>query len=235
MKFIIVAPARSGSTLLREMLNNHPEICCHGEVYGLHRVLGHSAHGRQQLDGEIALKLRRRDPVRFLDEHVFTSECRVVGFKLLYSQMLNLDFAPVLQRLMEMPELHVIHLWRRNLIARHVSEARLRLKVASRNPGKAPESFLEDALRPTIVEQSCRINLSARACANKLFDQQPTLHLSYEDYVADHAAQSALLCEFLGVDLAGWGHLPEKAGEASNPETERLKLVPMLRPYFAHP
>lgn len=102
MKFIVVSPARSGSKLLREMLDNHPDICCHGEVYGVHRVLGHSAHGRRQLDGEIALKLRRRDPVSFLEEHVFTSGRKVVGFKLLYSQMLNLEVAPVLQRLIEM-------------------------------------------------------------------------------------------------------------------------------------
>ena len=232
MKFVIIAPARSGSTLLREMLNRHREICCHGEVYGKHRVNGLSMHARVPLGPDEALKLRRRNPVRFLEEHIFDSGRPAMGFKLLYGQMLDFDFASVLQRLFEMRDLHVIHLWRRRLIARHVSEARLRLKAASRQPGPAPEGFLSHALRPAVVERSCQLNLSARTCANKLFDLQPTLHLAYEDFIADHAEQSRRLCEFLGVDRAGWPSLPEKKGESGDAEVDRLESIPALRPYI---
>jgi hypothetical protein len=229
VKFVIIAPARSGSTLLREMLNRHPAICCHGEVYGVHRVLGHSMHAIQALEPEQALKLRRRDPVAFLDEHVFSSQRPVVGFKLLYGQLLNLDFAPVLHRLIDEPDLHVIHLWRRNLVARHVSEARLRMKVAARKPGGAPAEFLEHALRPALVERSCRVNIAARACARRLFDRHPSLQIDYEDYIGAQDSQSTRLCDFLGVDRAGWSPLPAKAAEAEDADIERLLGMPALQ------
>ena len=32
-RFIITCAARTGSTMLRYLLDGHPEICCHGEVF----------------------------------------------------------------------------------------------------------------------------------------------------------------------------------------------------------
>jgi len=31
-KFIILCAARTGSTMLRELLDSHPEVCCYGEI-----------------------------------------------------------------------------------------------------------------------------------------------------------------------------------------------------------
>jgi LPS sulfotransferase NodH len=233
-RFLIIAPARSGSTLLREMLNRHPEVCCHGEVFGVHRVLGHSTHAMRALDPELALKLRRRDPVAFLEAQVFASKRPVTGFKLLYSQMLQMEFAPVLQRLIEMPDLRVVHLWRRDLIARHVSEARLRLKAAQRQAAPGTGATLEHALRPALVERACRINLAGRACAVQLFARQPAMALDYEHFIEDQAAQSTRLCSFLGVDPQRWPPLPDKGGEPSDPEIDRLKRLPALQAYQDH-
>jgi len=229
--FLIIAPARSGSTLLREMLNRHPEVCCHGEVYGIHRVLGYSANAAHALDPEVALTQRRRDPARFLTDHVLASARPAVGFKLLYNQMLHLEFMPALQRLIEMPTLRVVHLWRRDLLARHVSEARLRLKSVQRKAGPDAGVTLEQLLRPAMVVRSCSINVAARACAKQLFARQPALALDYEDFIDDHAVQSARLCAFLGIDNAGWPALPNKGVDASDPEIERLKQLPALRAY----
>lgn len=33
MNFAILAPPRTGTTMLVKMLDQHPEICCHGEIY----------------------------------------------------------------------------------------------------------------------------------------------------------------------------------------------------------
>lgn len=233
--FLIIAPARSGSTLLREMLNRHPEVCCHGEVFGVHRVLGLSKHALHTLDLDAALKLRRRDPVKFLEDQVFASRRPVAGFKLLYSQMLQMEFAPALQRLIEMPDLRVVHLWRRDLIARHVSEARLRLKMAERQaaPGGARVT-MEQVLRPALVERACRINLAGRACAAQVFARQAGLTLDYEDFIDDHAAQSARLCGFLGIDPQLWPAMPEKGSELPDPEIDRLKRLPVLQAYQDH-
>ena len=210
-KFVIVAPSRSGSTLVRTMLNRHPEICCHGEVYGMKRVLGQSKHALNPLDPELALKLRQRDPVKFLHAQVFTSQRPTVGFKLLYSQILQMDFSPVLQQLIEMPDLRVVFLWRRDLIARYVSEVRLRIKAAQRNIPKGTGVTLENALRPALVERACRINIAGRACAEQIFARQSSIAIVYEDFIADHQTQSARLCNFLSVDPRGCLHYPKRA------------------------
>jgi len=34
-RFIILCAARTGSTMLRHLLNSHPDACCHGEVMGI--------------------------------------------------------------------------------------------------------------------------------------------------------------------------------------------------------
>jgi hypothetical protein len=232
VKFLILAPARSGSTLLRHQLNRHPQVCCHGEIYGIHRVLGHSMHASRPLDKERALALRRRDPVRFLDEHVFDSARPVVGFKLLYAQCLQLDFAPVLEHLISMPALRVIVLWRRNLLARHVSEVRLRFGNPGRSEAQTAE-LIEKSLRPGVVERSCRTNLAARACVHKLFDRQHGLQLDYEDFVAENTRECGRLSHFLGIDPATWPELPAKA-DAADAALQQLESVPSLRMYRDH-
>lgn len=234
MKFVIIAPARSGSTLLRQVLNRHAQVCCHGEVFGLHRVLGHSVHAAHRLDMDEALALRRRDPLGFLDDHVFSSPRPVVGFKLLYPQLLHFEFAPVLQRLISMPELRVVMLWRRNLIARHVSEARLRLSGGPRSDEERSER-LRAALRPGAVERSCRANLAARTCALKLFDGHPTACIDYESLIGDYAAQRSLLGSFLGIDDGGWPPLPGKASETADPALLELERLAALQAYRDHP
>lgn len=233
-KFVIISPARSGSTLLRQILNRHTDICCHGEVFGIHRVLGHSVHASQSLDSERALAVRRRDPVKFLDDYVFSSQRPVVGFKLLYPQLFHFEFVPVLERLLALPELRVVMLWRRNLIARHVSEVRLRFGNKER-PHELPVEKLEVALRPAAVERSCRANLAARACALKLFDGHATIHLDYEKLIADYAMQSQELCRFLGVDGERCPALPAKADEPPDPIIVDLERMAALDMYRDHP
>lgn len=234
--FIIVAPARSGSTLLREMLNRHPEICCHGEVFGEHRINGFSFHGTRlpDPDPDQGIKQRNADPVRFLADAVYASNRPFIGFKLLYSQLLRLPFAPVAAHLIAMPGLKVVHLWRRDLIARHVSEARLRAGAVGRNDAEKARRLLEQSLRPAAVERSCRVNIGARACAEQIFSRKPALSVCYEDFITDQATQSGRLCEFLGVKAAGWPKLPAKNDrEESDPVIERLRAVPRLASYVS--
>ncbi len=37
-RFILISPARSGSTMVRTALAAHPNILMHGEVMGTHRI-----------------------------------------------------------------------------------------------------------------------------------------------------------------------------------------------------
>lgn len=233
MKFVIVAPARSGSTLLREMLDSHPDVCCSGEVFGQLRVRGLSKRSSAHIEPELAFRVRKRDPAGLLAKHVYASDCAAVGFKILYSQLFVLEALPAVAWLQDQPGLRVVHLWRRDLVARHVSEVKLRQRARDRNPEPLPAGFVERMLKPGAVLRSCEVQLAARRNVDRLFAGHPTLSLDYEDFIADHAAQSRRLCEFLGVDPARWPALQAKE-DRPDPELEALRALPALQPFADH-
>lgn len=233
MKFIIVAPARSGSTLFRELLDRHPQACCHGEVFGIQRVLGFSSNASRPMALDEALRLRTRNPARFLTEEVWSSPRPQVGFKLLYTQLFHFGFVPALATLLAATDLRVIHLWRKDLIARHVSEVRLKMKVAQKTANGPPPDFWDNAMRPGAIEKACEANIAARACARSLLRDFPSIDVCYEDFVGRHAEEAGRLCDFLDIDPALFPALPAK-GEGDGEAPPLPALSERLAAYADH-
>lgn len=79
-KFIIFGQGRSGTTLLKQLLNSHPKITCEGELLNIK-------------DGYITnkylLKVAYRIPKPFFNVRVFQSKTTTYGFTLLYHQCRN--------------------------------------------------------------------------------------------------------------------------------------------------
>lgn len=116
-RFVIIAAPRTGSNWVCSMLNSHPEILCHHEIFnpdGIHYALDHRT-------GDISIgTLAERDdaPLNFLDrlwQHSFGK--RVVGFKINRGQN---DVA--FQHVLADRGLHKLVLLRRNRIKTFVSE-----------------------------------------------------------------------------------------------------------------
>jgi LPS sulfotransferase NodH len=78
-KFIVVGNARSGTTLMVELLSSHKKIESFGEIFNL-----------QELD-ENALACVLKDSVAYLEEKIFHSnysdDIQAVGFKVLYGEL----------------------------------------------------------------------------------------------------------------------------------------------------
>lgn len=82
VRFVVIAAPRTGSNMLCTMLNAHPEILCHHEIFnpaGIHLALDHR-------DGQFGLGCvaeRDRHPVEFVRK-VFAHRCgrNAVGFKI---------------------------------------------------------------------------------------------------------------------------------------------------------
>lgn len=234
MKFIIIAPARSGSTLLRTMLDRHPAVCCSGELFGQRFVRGLSKHLQSQIDREEALNLRQRDAVAFLENHAYASTRVAVGFKLLYSQLFVMENLPAVRWLQNQAGLRVLRLWRRDLIARHVSEVRLLQRARDNSPETNPDGFFKRMATPQATAHSCEIQLAAREFVGRLFADHPLLDIAYESFIAEHADQSRRLCEFLQVDPGGWPPLPAKEDAPADPHLQALRGMPSLLPYVDH-
>jgi len=215
---VVVASARSGSGWLLTLLNAHPQLRFHGELFNL----------------EHAPRAALHDPRGYLQAQLTADRrVRVVGFKLLYHHArlayLN-DFlremdggrqaavdwrcefprrpvrraaAPRLAATWSMlrqgGETRIIHLRRRNLLRQALSHARLMAASRAQWAGRAPrpESPVElDARR--LVQRFERHGRAAQRI-DAFFRASPRLDLTYEALVADVEGECARLFAFLGV------------------------------------
>lgn len=81
LQFVILSDSRSGTSLLSETLNSHPEILCHGEVF--HPSPAHHIKGdRKGLTLEDAVALRDHDIDAYMAWVYDHPEARAVGFKM---------------------------------------------------------------------------------------------------------------------------------------------------------
>lgn len=116
-RFIILANARTGSTMLASSLNSSPHIVCFREVFN--RLLPAINYGVEGYDSKSAedIAFRERDPLGYLNVRIYgghPESVRAVGFKYLYHQAFA--FEHVAKHLISHTEIRVVHLIRRNAI-----------------------------------------------------------------------------------------------------------------------
>ena len=116
-RFVILAVPRTGSNLLCTLLNSHPQILCHHEVFNPQGVFTALDYRGQGLAVE-SLRQRDHDPLGFLDRVWQTgTDDTCVGFKWTRGQ--NQD---VLKSVLEDTGVKKLVLRRRNRIKTYVSE-----------------------------------------------------------------------------------------------------------------
>jgi LPS sulfotransferase NodH len=125
--FVVVGAERTGSNLLVDMLATHPDIAAVGELFNTRMIDEGQLDTRtvEPADADALLRLRRVDPAGFLRaiaRQATRGGQRVFGFKLLYYHMLSDN--RVVDHLLSKPDLRVIHLVRRDRVARYVSQLR---------------------------------------------------------------------------------------------------------------
>lgn len=154
VRFLILAEARSGSTMLKDALKSSPRIRCFSEVFNVvfDGVMYGGVEGYDNNSAEDRA-LRDRDFRAFLRECIY---CRhpdgveAVGFKLLVFGQAG-SFDGLLPHLAEDCQIRVLYLRRRNALKRLVS-----LKLAEATgvwadlpkPGLTPAMVLRAARRP---------------------------------------------------------------------------------------
>ncbi len=112
-----MAAPRTGSNLLCTLLNSHPEVLCHHELFNPNGIF----YALEYRDGSMdlgSMEARDREPLAFLQrvwEHRLGASC--VGFKMTRGQS-----DAVLQALIGDPETLKILLYRRNRLKTFVSE-----------------------------------------------------------------------------------------------------------------
>lgn len=224
MRFVIICPARTGSTMLRKALLARGDISCHGEIMGLARPHG-LIRRDTTLDKDEAWRLHAEDPIELV-RHAFgksaVSGRSIFGFKLLYQQ---LEARPaVADWLAADRDIAVVHLWRRDLCERFISHRRYE---AAARPGAQPHAITldpADMLADVARQQASRAAVMAR------FGRHPMLEPVYEGLIA--AGEATAVSRFLGVD--GETPLPDaKADRDDLPEITVANAAELRAAYAA--
>jgi hypothetical protein len=232
-KFLIVGTQRSGSGAFAEALNSHPHVACGAEW--TQRTWRKLPIAETALEGDFSILPQKHatDMARR-----FGSQKRVLGFRRLFRAsprwIAHPRFAPALMAdrlqahltwLREHPEVHVIHLVRRDLVAWLSSKAFAR---ASGYSGKYP-----DDLRVTIDVSQAMRRVRAKVWIDgrlgTLAGSNPYLQIRYEDFLHDNLGQARNAVAFLGCDAALLPEMslraPQSRGSDARVENlEELKL-----------
>lgn len=206
-KFVILNAPRTGSNMLCTLLNSHPEILCHHEIFNPH-VVGYARHLQDTSFSIGTMEERNCDPVEFLGR-VWNARIghQCVGFKLCWRQHETI-FREVLKEV----ELKKIVLKRRNRIRSFVSLLLARstgewVVYNQSDPLKEhPKVTVEPAaLRETLAyndEYYAEIEETLRS------SNQSYLTLHYEDLFTDD--ERLRLLRFLGVSRPHLSALKEE-------------------------
>jgi hypothetical protein len=210
-RFVILSTQRSGSTWLRDVLDNHPAVLSYGELFlntelerprtdrfGPRDVAFFESHLRLRNVGSGAFS-RARASISYLNElYRPRPEIEAVGFKLMYGQLRR---QPLIAPYMALRRVHVIHLVRTNLLDVIVSRA----TVAERQVAHTWESV--DQIQVTIPPAQLLAELRAlqrsveRARRLLRALPVPVLEVHYESFIGEPRRFDELF-EFLGLSAA---------------------------------
>jgi hypothetical protein len=114
-KFIIVGRSRTGSNLLRGLLNSHSQIIAYGEVFQNIQIDSLEWDHIRFFQSQKILTLIREDPTRFLDKKLFgkySAQIAAVGFKIFYYHAQNEAWRTVWSYLQDQRDIKVLHIKR---------------------------------------------------------------------------------------------------------------------------
>lgn len=200
--FLIVSRGRSGTNLLKSLINDHPGGRCFGEVFNRYGRAGWGIPGYRRsavCDREIS-----RDPVDYLDRRIYRRYPRhiqAVGFKIFYYHARNSEWADVWPHLRDREGLKIIHLRRENILATHLSLVRAQKDLVWETHGQRRNA---DPAPTYLDYDECLAAFEAtrayEAWAEGLFEASPVLDLTYEALVAERHESLNRVFEFLNLE-----------------------------------
>ena len=169
-KFVIISDARTGSTLLMALLDNHPEVIAKGELFK-------QFHGKTTM--HIWNDLFRKRP----------KKVKWVGFKLFYDHPWNSGDRKVWELIEKDKNIVIIHLVRNNKVRSYVSK-QIGLKTKQWTEGiNKPNSLTLEDKKVRVDPRLCMENIEGifrlEGETRKQFREHKIIPVSYEELSAD--------------------------------------------------
>jgi len=201
-RFVIVCHPRSGSNLIRSLLNSHTQIIALSELFRGFVPINWGLPGfSQQLS---VWALYRNDPVQFLDRVVFReypSGIGAVGFKLLYDHAREDWNRCIWTHLQKDHIFRIIHLKRRNLLRSHISLKRANLTDQWVNVNGRSSREVTLTLDPAECFEAFENMRRQELEVDRLFRKSPVIDIYYEDLDRNHQYEILRVQRFLGVPV----------------------------------
>lgn len=201
VRFVIVSRGRSGTSLLRSLLDDHPQVATFGEIFRRYGAIGWDRRDYQAAPAQ--LRLIEKDPVAFLETCLFRKYPRqitAVGFKLFYYHARNPEWESVWPYLREQPDIHIIHLRRQNMLATHLSLRRAFLTNKWSNGSGQAENVPPLTLTYEECLEAFEKTQEWETWAEQFFAGKPMLQMSYEALSQDYEGEMKRAQAFLGLD-----------------------------------
>lgn len=211
-KTIILSSPRSGSNHLVSLLGSAAAMFCFGELFDMDKPVVGATFRRfySKFDAAALERARRLDPARFL-KAIWGSGTRpttqCIGFKLHYHQYAGASGESFLSLLNSQPDVRVIHLFRGNLLAQYVSLELAMITGVWLREKAAPVAANGPPATVTVSPEAFAryVGKIRRMRAETLggLSSLETIHVAYENLIADPAASLAAIGAHIGVDLDG--------------------------------
>ena len=204
VRFIILGRSRTGSNLLRSLLNAHGGVEAYGEIFRNRDAMDWDHIG--YLRSPRMQRMLLNDPTGFVERRVFRrypEGIGAVGFKIFYYHAGEGSWATIWPYLGARLDIRVIHMTRRNILETHLSRKRAEITDSWVNTS----GQLEQSPAIVLEYEECLADFErTRALEQKydgLFADHSKLRLTYEDLARDYASEIRRVFGFLD--------LPEEA------------------------
>ena len=217
--FLIYTQPRSGSTLLAQELNAHPEIDCLGELLSGEEPLEFLGQTTRQLE---YIARRELDAARLGQDTLAAGTKPVRGLKIHGAQMTAYANQPNLWRDLLKGQPKIIYLHRRADVSRALS---LGLAFENESFRAHPDFVLYDRLAK-LDEYEAAVRQQEAQDTRHLLEAEalgcPVLKVDMREYLSRRAFTQRRICEFLGV-----GYVPLRASlQKQNSWSVEELLVP---------
>lgn len=211
-KFILLAARRSGTTLLIDCLNSHPDIACVKRAFGLEKKIEnptpdkHSGafylYRTKNIGNRIRYYTGRYGLIdEFLAQDIFTSnrDHGAVGFRLIYEMSSKY---PQVARWAANNDAKVIHLIRGNCLKTYISAISARIHKM-RHPREGDQiSTIKVHVDPKQLMMELSKRTKEAQQQRSRFSGCPYHEVYYENFTRDREKESRELLDFLHVDDA---------------------------------
>jgi len=184
VRFMVLCRARTGSNLLMSMLEGHPQVLAYGEK----------------------LRQATRPATEKLIDRLHGRRAwwiQAVGFKMFHDHPHDQPTNPVWETLSAVPDLHVVNLWRRNLLHVELSETLARRSdhwVQRPDQRNQPDIHVEPiTLNPEKLAERFAAMTRLRKLRRRQLDHLPSLDIEFEDLRHNRDHIFGRLCRFLSL------------------------------------